>query len=161
MNETIDIQLATEKTLPFSKKILRKWVKTALGETYKAHELTLRFVDKAEIQDLNRTYRQQDKPTNVLAFPSEIPDEIKKIHPFLGDVIICPDILQEESEANATPLEAHWAHIVIHGTLHLLGYDHIEMEEAEIMQSLETQLLSTLGFSNPYATEDDDVEKKK
>ncbi len=158
MKKTIDIQLAVETALPVSEKILRQWAKLALGEAYQAHELTLRFVEKEEIRTLNRTYRQQDKPTNVLAFPSSLPDEIKKIHPFLGDVIICPEVLQEESHHDEIPLIEHWAHIVIHGILHLQGYDHIETEDAQIMQALEIQLLAKLGFSNPYHTEDDDIE---
>lgn len=158
MKKTIDIQLAVETALPVTEKILRQWAKLALGEAHQAHEITLRFVEKEEIRTLNHTYRQQDKPTNVLAFPSSLPDEIKKIHPFLGDVIICPEILQEESHQEEIPLVAHWAHIVIHGILHLQGYDHIKIEDAEIMQALEIQLLAKLGFPNPYHTEDDYIE---
>lgn len=157
MKKTIDIQLAVKKPLLVSDKILREWAKSALDKNYQTHELTLRFVEKEEIRQLNHTYRQQDKPTNVLAFPSSLPEEIKKIHPFLGDVIICPDVLEEESARDKIPLVAHWAHIVIHGILHLQGYDHLETEEAKIMQTLETRLLANLGFANPYS-EDPHIE---
>jgi probable rRNA maturation factor len=158
MKQTIDIQNATAVKLPVSKKILREWAKITLNNTHERHELTLRFVDKEEIRTLNRTYRQQDKPTNVLAFPSAIPDEIKKIHPFLGDVIVCPEVLEEESINQKIPLIAHWAHIIIHGILHLLGHDHIHDEETEIMQNLEIKRLAELGFDNPYHTEDHSIE---
>ena len=158
MKKTIDIQLATMDTLPVSGKTLRQWAKIALGHEHPSYELTLRFVEKEEIRTLNCTYRKQDKATNVLAFPSTIPDEIKQIHPFLGDVIICPEVLAEESHRDDIPLIAHWAHIVIHGILHLLGHDHIEMDDAHIMQTLEIQRLAKLGFDNPYHTEDHPIE---
>lgn len=161
MNKKIDIQIATTHPIPVSKKHIQEWALIALGAEYRGYELTLRFVDVPEIQTLNRTYRQQDKATNVLAFPSAIPEEIRKVHPFLGDVIICPDVLQTESEDANVPLEEHWAHIIVHGILHLLGHDHIEAEETAVMQALEIELLSKLGFSNPYPTEDNHLEEKR
>lgn len=150
----VDIQHACKATAPVSDDVLQHWVEHALTSHRDHAELTLRLVDADEMQMLNKTYRQQDKPTNVLSFPSEIPEEIMLECPLLGDVIICPSVLEEESIRLKTPLIAHWAHIVIHGVLHLLGYDHIEDHDATIMQALETKLLTTLGFDNPYHEDD-------
>lgn len=146
----LDIQNACEAAIPVSNEILQQWVEHALAPHREHAELTLRLVDSDEIQMLNKTYRKQDKATNVLAFPSDIPQEILLECPLLGDVIICPTVLEEESIRLETPLIAHWAHIVIHGVLHLLGYDHIEDHDADIMQALETKTLTTIGFDNPY-----------
>lgn len=150
----VDIQHACKTSAPVSDDVLKLWVEHALTSHREHAELTLRLVDTNEIQMLNKTYRKQDKPTNVLAFPSDIPQEILLECPLLGDVILCPTVLEEESARLKTPLIAHWAHIVIHGVLHLLGYDHIEDHDAHIMQALETELLTTLGFDNPYHEDD-------
>lgn len=123
-------------------------------------ELTIRIVDKDEIQSLNRTYRHQDKPTNVLSFPYEafsfenlegveMPSEMIQTS-LLGDLIICHDIVVEEATLQNKSIEAHWAHMVVHGVLHLKGYDHIDDAEAEIMESLEVKILNQLSFSDPY-----------
>jgi probable rRNA maturation factor len=146
----LDIQKACQAPIPVSDDKLEQWVKLALTPHQEQAELTLRLVDTDEIQTLNKTYRKQDKATNVLAFPSDIPKEILLECPLLGDVIICPTVLEEESVRLEIPLTAHWAHIVIHGVLHLLGYDHIEDYDAEIMQALEIETLTKLGFDNPY-----------
>ena len=95
-------------------------------------------------------YRKQNKATNVLAFPATYPENVELEYPLLGDVIICPAVLKQESKTLKQPLIAHWAHIVIHGILHLLGYDHIDEEDATVMQAIEIQLLADLGFDNPY-----------
>lgn len=158
MNDNIDIQHSSKEKCPVTDEVLAQWVAMVLPPEKSQFELTLRLVDSSEITELNRTYRKQDKATNVLAFPSALPEEIMQLHPFLGDIIICPAVLKEESSAQNTPLIAHWAHIVIHGALHLLGHDHIQDQDAAIMQALETQLLKTLGFDNPYKLEDDSFE---
>lgn len=150
MSIDVDIQNACETTIPVSNNVLKQWVEHALASHREHAELTLRLVDADEIQMLNKIYRKQDKTTNVLAFPSDIPPEILLECPLLGDVIICPTVLAEESIRLKTPLIAHWAHITIHGVLHLLGYDHIQDHDAAIMQALETNILTTLGFNNPY-----------
>ena len=150
----LDIQKACEAAVPVSDEVLQQWVERVLAPHREHAELTLRLVDSDEIQMLNKTYRKQDKATNVLAFPSDIPEEILLECPLLGDVIICPTVLEEESIRLETPLIAHWAHIVIHGVLHLLGYDHIQDHDADIMQALETKTLETLGFDNPYHEDD-------
>ncbi len=110
--------------------------------------VALRVVDKAESQQLNRDYRQQDKPTNVLSFPMQMAAEITR--PILGDLAICAAVVAEEAAAQGKPLDAHWAHMLIHGLLHLQGYDHIADAEAEKMEALEREILAELGYPDPY-----------
>lgn len=113
-------------------------------------EITLRLVDEVEIQVLNKRYRGKDKPTNVLSFPADVPDEVVLELPFLGDIILCVPVIYQEAEEQQIPVLAHWAHMVVHGVLHLLGYDHVDDQEAAIMEAKEILILNTLGFSNPY-----------
>ena len=111
-------------------------------------ELLVRFVDQQEIQQLNKTYRHQDKPTNVLSFPSDLPIEIEEA--ILGDVVICIEVVSEEAQVQGKTFENHLMHMAIHGTLHLLGFDHIEELEAEKMEALEVKILEKMQISNPY-----------
>lgn len=150
MNYCVDIQQACSAPLPISDETLERWAILTLQSHRSSAELTLRFVDAPEMIDLNHRYRQQNKVTNVLAFKATYPDEIDLDFPLLGDVIICPQVLLDESQSLHISLEAHWAHIVIHGILHLLGYDHIKDEDAEMMRPIEINLLHQLGFDNPY-----------
>ncbi|GIU42696.1 endoribonuclease YbeY [Shewanella sairae] len=144
----LDVQIAVEGfTLPSTAE-LELWVKTAIRDTMSEAELTIRIVEVEESQSLNSTYRGKDKPTNVLSFPFEAPPGIEL--PLLGDLVICAAVVEQEAIDQNKPLIAHWAHIVVHGCLHLLGYDHIEDVEAEEMESLETQLIESLGYINPY-----------
>lgn len=154
MTYYIDIQNATDKALSVSEEDLIKWASLALKEQQKEAELTIRVVTPEEMIDLNHTYRKQNKTTNVLAFPSTLPKNIPLDCPFLGDIIICPEVLTEESKQLKKSLQEHWSLIVIHGVLHLLGYDHIEDKDAFIMQGIEVRLLAELGYANPYDTED-------
>ena len=158
MSYHIDLQKATEAQIPVSDECLISWAKLPLLSHKKSAELTLRLVEAEEITELNHNYRKQNKATNVLAFPTLLPEGIELEYPLLGDVIICPSVLQAESLEQGTALDAHWAHIVIHGVLHLLGYDHIKESDAELMQELEITLLAKLGFDNPYQREGDHVE---
>lgn len=153
MSYLIDIQIACDDPLPVPKEALISWAELTLTEHFPAAEITLRLTTSAEITLLNQQYRQQSKPTNVLAFPSQLPPEITLDYPFLGDIIICPSVLVTESVEQKKPLTAHWAHIVIHGILHLLGFDHQEDKETYLMQAYEIKLLEKLGFSNPYFEE--------
>jgi probable rRNA maturation factor len=146
----IDIQIACEHPLGFPAEEAMYWAKIALKDHISEGELTLRFVEEEEIHSYNHQYRNQDKPTNVLAFPSEIPKDILLQYPFLGDIIVCPEVLKKESLARNIPLHSHAAHIIIHGVLHLLGYDHEEEEEEIIMQAKEVSLLKACQFANPY-----------
>lgn len=158
MSYHIDLQHASNEITPFDDELLIKWAELPLSEHMDSAELTLRIVDIDEITQLNHNYRNQNKATNVLAFPIVVPDNVEFEYPLLGDVIICPAVLEKESTESGKALEEHWAHIVIHGVLHLLGYDHIKDNDAEEMQALEIKLLAKLGFANPYKIEDEEVE---
>lgn len=150
MNHIIDLQIAIDEPLAISAETLISWAKYPLINHEKQTELTLRIVDEEEMHYLNKTYRNQDKTTNVLAFPANLPPSIELDYTLLGDVIVCPNVLLQESIEQNKPIDFHWAHIIIHGVLHLLGYDHIEKNDEEIMKTLEIQLLADLGFTNPY-----------
>lgn len=148
----IDIQNTTNTPLNISEQQMIEFANIALQSQIEDAELTIRIVDEDEIQQLNNTYRHKNKPTNVLAFPSQIPKDIlnELDFPYIGDIIICASIIEKESfELNKSSL-SHWAHILIHGVLHLLGYDHMEPEEEKKMQQVEIELLKSLGISNPY-----------
>ncbi len=125
-----------------------RWVHKALQGLPEA-VLTIRIVDEDESAELNQRYRQKAGATNVLSFPADIPDEVGL--PLLGDLLICATLVQSEAALQGKAVTAHWAHLVIHGALHLLGYDHIENAEAVEMEELETRMLHQLGFANPYA----------
>ena len=141
----------------FTDEVLVTWIQHTLASQCDTCELTLRLVGLDEITQLNGDYRKQNKATNVLAFPANLPDTVVLEYPLLGDVIVCPAILKEESMALNKPLTAHWALIVIHGVLHLLGYDHLEDDDTTVMQSLEIKLLAELGFAHPYLTEGHEI----
>ena len=133
----------------------RHWVNTALESRIREADLAIRIVDMDEGRALNRHYRGKDYATNVLSFPADVPDEFLDI-PLLGDLVICIAVVEREAAEQGKALEAHWAHLVIHGCLHLLGYDHIEDEEAEEMEALERTLLAELGHPDPYADDETD-----
>lgn len=153
MTYHIDIQNVTEKPLPLTDQALTNLAELALKDHQKDAELTIRLVNSEEMIYLNHTYRKQNKTTNVLAFPCSLPDNIELECPLLGDIIICPEVLFAESQQFNKSLEEHWSLIVIHGILHLLGYDHIKEDEATIMQSIEVKLLTEIGYANPYDLE--------
>ncbi|AXH83158.1 TPA: rRNA maturation RNase YbeY [Haemophilus influenzae] len=148
----VDLQIATENIegLPAEEQIVQ-WATAAVQPEDNEVEMTVRIVDEAESHELNLTYRGKDRPTNVLSFPFECPDEVEL--PLLGDLVICRQVVEREAVEQDKPLMAHWAHMVVHGSLHLLGYDHIEDDEAEEMESLETQIMQGLGFDDPYLAE--------
>ncbi|MBB3143467.1 rRNA maturation RNase YbeY [Halomonas organivorans] len=131
---------------------LETWVQAvlALHPDEPRGELTVRFVDSAESQALNRDYRDRDKPTNVLSFPFECPPGVPL--PLLGDLVICHSVVIAEARAQDKTVGDHYAHMVVHGTLHLLGHDHIEDDEAEAMEALERDILAGLGIADPYLT---------
>ena len=148
----IDLQIACEQEtgLPTAQQI-EQWATAAVQPQSDEVEMTVRIVDEAESHALNLNYRGKDRPTNVLSFPFECPDEVEL--PLLGDLVICRQVVEREAQEQEKPLMAHWAHMVVHGSLHLLGYDHIEDDEAEEMESLETQIMTGLGFADPYLSE--------
>lgn len=149
----VDIQQACKADgLPDDEQLTR-WANAGWrGES--ASEVTLRIVDEDESAELNGQYRQKDYPTNVLSFPFEQPEGIEV--PLAGDLVICAGVVAREAQEQHKTLDAHWAHMVIHGMLHLQGYDHIDDREAEEMEALEVRLLAELGFSNPYLAEETD-----
>ena len=144
----IDVQYALAAAgLPTAEKI-RDWAAMALQERSADAELTVRIVDEAEITALNLQFRGKDGPTNVLSFPLEA---LPGIAPsLLGDVVICAPVVASEAVAQGKSLEAHWAHMVVHGVLHLLGHDHHHDAEAREMETLEAGLLAALGVPDPY-----------
>ncbi|CEG56809.1 rRNA maturation RNase YbeY [Legionella fallonii] len=158
MTYHIDLQNATDTPLPLADGELISLAELALRDHQDDAELTIRLVNSDEMIFLNHTYRKQNKPTNVLAFPSSVPEHVELEYPLLGDIIICPEVLLAESQQLNKSLKEHWSLIVIHGVLHLLGYDHIKEDEASVMQSLEIKLLNELGYSNPYDLEVNDLE---
>ena len=150
----VDLQLVSiESDLPTNGDVTR-WVIASLASagyrtpTGLTTELTLRIVDEAESRTLNKNYRNKDYATNVLSFPFEGPDGIPLA--LLGDLVICAAIVKKEAQEQHKPLQNHWAHMVVHGTLHLLGYDHMEAVEAEEMEALEVQILQQLDIADPY-----------
>lgn len=128
---------------------LALWLKPALpaGET---RELVLRIVDEDESQALNKTWRGKDAPTNVLSFPADpLPPELAA-EQALGDLVVCAPVVAREASEQGKSLDAHWAHMLIHGCLHLQGHDHQNEDEADRMENLERQLLAQLNFPDPY-----------
>lgn len=150
----LDLQVACEETTGLPPEAqFQKWLDAVIPQFQEESEVTIRLVDDAESHELNLTYRGKDKSTNVLSFPFEAPPGIAL--PLLGDLIICRQVVELEAKEQEKPLDAHWAHMVIHGSLHLLGYDHIEDQEAEEMESLETEIMLALGYADPYIAEKD------
>ncbi len=133
----------------------RKWVAAALAGRIREADLAIRIVAEKEGRGLNRHYRGKDYATNVLSFPAELPEGLPKgvKFPLLGDLVICAPVVAREAREQGKPLAAHYAHLTVHGTLHLLGWDHEDDKEAEAMEQLERQILATLGLPDPYAAE--------
>lgn len=126
----------------------RKWVAAALDGRIREADLAIRLVDEEEGRTLNRHYRGKDYPTNVLSFPAELPEGVKL--PLLGDLVICAPVVAREARDQGKPLAAHYAHLTVHGVLHLLGWDHENERDAECMEQLERGILATLGIEDPY-----------
>lgn len=148
MSYYVDRQCQIEdQDLP-SEEQLTQWVSAALNNKMDQAELSIRIVDAEESRQLNSEYRGKDKPTNVLSFPFEVPDGIEL--DLLGDLVICAEVVRQEAEEQKKPLFNHWTHMVVHGVLHLLGFDHINDDEAEEMEALETEILASLSIPDPY-----------
>lgn len=129
----------------------RQWVAAALKGRIREADLAIRLVDAKEGRSLNRHYRGRDYATNVLSFPAELPEGVKL--PLLGDLVICAPVVAREAREQKKPLSAHYAHLTVHGVLHLLGWDHEDEREAECMEQLEREILATMGIADPYLGE--------
>lgn len=159
MSVMLDLQLASDCDGIPTQGEITLWLDTLLScQQIADKEITVRIVDDAEIKQLNQQYRGKDKSTNVLSFPFEMPeigmpDDIQideSICNFLGDVVICAQVVKLESEQQNKVLSHHWAHMLIHGTLHLLGYDHMDDQEAQEMEGTEIHVLQKLAIDDPY-----------
>jgi probable rRNA maturation factor len=127
---------------------IRRWVQAAL---FAPAELTIRFVDAEEGQALNREYRGKDYATNVLTFAYNEGEELADDAPTQADIILCTDVLQKEAAEQKKTVQEHTAHLIVHGVLHAQGYDHLDDDEATEMEGIETEILATLGYADPYA----------
>lgn len=149
MSVTVDVQSTCDSKIVPHPNELQRWVAAAVGERHRDAEVSIRIVGEAEGAELNRAWRGRSGATNVLSFPAEIPPELSL--PLLGDLVICAPVIEREAVEQGKALTAHWAHIVVHGTLHLLGYNHVEERDALEMEALERELLGALEFPDPYA----------
>ena len=136
---------------------VQQWVDAALSNQKGEAELSIRVVDEAESSELNLRYRNKQGPTNVLSFPADLSESLQELLleeslqlPLLGDLVICAPVVEQEARQQNKSLKAHWAHMLIHGSLHLIGYDHMNEQEAELMEQLETNILTNLDFPPPY-----------
>jgi probable rRNA maturation factor len=147
----IEVQFAVEaNALPSEKQLLR-WAEASLQPDTAEGEVTIRLVDEAESAELNESYRHKTGATNVLSFPYETPELDV---PLLGDLVICVPVVAQEAAAQGKPVEAHWAHMVVHGMLHLQGYDHLNDADAQEMEAEESRILAALGYDDPYQAAD-------
>lgn len=145
----LDLQLATNDGSVPTEAEFRRWATAAIDAVAEQRKcLTLRIVDEAEIHQLNRDYRGKDQATNVLSFPFQPLPGIEVA--LLGDIIICAAVVALEAQEQGKMKCAHWAHMVVHGVFHLCGYDHVEEQQAQVMEQLEADVLAGLGYENPY-----------
>ena len=153
-SHNIDIQRVFKSAGQPDRRQIVKWVAMVLDETDKTYACVIRIVDEQESAELNQQYRQKQGPTNVLSFPFEWPEGLEVVDggesALLGDLVICAPVVEKEALAQHKPLLHHWAHMIVHGLLHLLGYDHIEEQEAEKMETKEIAILKKLQIENPY-----------
>ena len=148
MTIRVDVQYIYEGASIPTRKQIKAWAEAALQDLRKNAEFTVRIVDRQEGTELNERWRQATGPTNVLSFPAEGLEEIAP--ELLGDIVICAPVIEDEAQQQGKTLDAHWAHMIVHGILHLLSYDHIKKQDAKIMESLEIKILEKIGYKNPY-----------
>lgn len=148
MNLTLELQLASDTSEIPAEADFNMWALAVLKGRLESAEVVIRVVDEEESQRLNRDFRDKDKATNVLSFPFEVPAQVESTH--IGDLVICAPVVIREAAEQQKPAADHWAHMVVHGLLHLLGYDHQDEEEAEEMESLERVILGSMGITDPY-----------
>jgi probable rRNA maturation factor len=151
----LDLQVATACPALPAAADFRRWARAALAGRTGTVGVVIRLVDEGEGRSLNRDYRGHDRPTNVLSFPFEAPPQVPSHH--LGDLVICVPVVEREAREQGKPVAAHWAHLVVHGLLHLLGFDHQNDEDAGRMEALEARILGTLGYPDPYGARAQDL----
>lgn len=149
MTLIVDIQMASASEEAPDPQSIERWVGAALGNQRESTELSVRIVDTEEGKTLNEQFRGSTGATNVLSFPFE--NESPEPLPLIGDIVICAPVVAKEASEQNKALDAHWAHMIIHGVLHLLGYDHQNETDANLMESLETEIMQGLGFPPPYS----------
>ena len=163
MKPDIELQVASaEPGLPGA-RTFASWAGAVLDESgLERAELVVRIVDEAESRELNQRYRGKDRPTNVLSFPFEAPPGLPAeiAFPCLGDLVICAPLVRQEATQQHKALDAHWAHLVVHGVLHLLGHDHQNDAEAAEMEDREREILKQLGYPDPYRTPTENDDKR-
>jgi probable rRNA maturation factor len=135
------------KSIP-TKRQFKTWIERVVARRKKKYEINIRIVGVKEITKLNQRYRKKNKPTNIISFNFCPPANIKTN--LLGDLVICAPIVKLESKLQHKPIMAHWAHLTVHGVLHLLGYDHKNAKEAQKMEGMEIKILKRLGIADPY-----------
>ncbi|MCK5120641.1 MAG: rRNA maturation RNase YbeY [Methylococcales bacterium] len=144
----LDLQLVSEsKNLP-SQDQFQYWVDSVLKDDSQDSEIVIRVVDEDEMTQFNEQYRNKTGSTNILSFPFDAPDAVES--DLLGDLLVCAAVVEREAQQQDKILEHHWAHMIVHGVLHLLGYDHINDQDAEEMEALEVKILKTIKINNPY-----------
>ncbi len=154
MELTVELQISEALAHTYIPELaqIQSWLLASLQaaplHTKNIVEISIRVVDEAESQRFNFQYRQKNSATNILSFPADLIGYLDV--PLVGDLLVCAPVLEQEAIMQNKMLEHHWAHILIHGTLHLLGYDHVEEAQAEIMENLEIQILDSFGIQNPY-----------
>ncbi len=146
----VDIQTACVEPIPEEEDIC-SWIAAAMPPEREQAEVSVRLVSEEEMTELNQTWRGKSGSTNVLSFPSDLPEDIDS--PLLGDIVICAAVVAREAAQQNKTETAHWSHMFVHGSLHLLGYDHVEDQEATIMEAMETDILNRLGFTCPYGSQ--------
>ncbi|MDJ0739194.1 MAG: rRNA maturation RNase YbeY [Gammaproteobacteria bacterium] len=151
MSVAVDVQLAVDDDGLPSREQIDGWAKAAWRDPVHDAEVVVRITDEAESRHLNREFRGRDAPTNVLSFPYEAVPEIELRH--IGDLVLCAPVVLREADAQGKRRDAHWAHMVVHGMLHLQGYDHVDESDAATMEALETAILAGLGYPAPYDDE--------
>ncbi|MCF6203383.1 MAG: rRNA maturation RNase YbeY [Methylococcaceae bacterium] len=144
----VDVQIVSQSGQLPSQEKFQYWIDAVLSDNAKDSEIVIRVIDEADMIQFNKQYRGKKGGTNILSFPFDVPDAIES--DLLGDLLICAPIVEKEALAQHKKIEHHWAHMVVHGVLHLLGYDHVENEEAEEMEGLEVNILKKIKIKNPY-----------
>ena len=144
----LDFQVISDSKFLPSQDQFQYWIDSVLKEDSQDSEIVIRVVDEDEMTQFNEQYRNKTGSTNILSFPFDVPDAVES--DLLGDLLVCAAVVEREAQQQDKILEHHWAHMIVHGVLHLLGYDHIDDQDAEEMEALEVKILKTIKINNPY-----------